>query len=118
MPLPPELYGILGQPYGNAHVVSAKSVIGSTQIAGVLIEIRSRLLEFVLNLQDKIGDVPEAELKKAAAGINTQGIFTSAIFGPNATIIVGNHNTTSVTNTINEGNIGELEKILLEAGVA
>ena len=116
--VPPEFYGILGKPYDNAHVTSARSVIGSTQIAGVLVEIRSRLLEFVLNLQDKLRDVPEAELKKAAAGVNTQGLFTSAVFGSNTTIIVGNQNTTTVTNTINEGNIGQLEQVLREAGVA
>lgn len=116
--IPPEFYGLLGKPYEHAHVSSARSVIGSTQIAGVLVEIRSRLLEFVLNLEDKIGDVPEADLKKAAAGVNTQDLFTSAVFGPNATIIVGNQNTTTVTNTINEGNIGQLEQVLREAGVA
>ncbi|WP_233875141.1 AbiTii domain-containing protein [Paraburkholderia adhaesiva] len=115
--VPPEFYGILGQVYDNAYVTSARSLIGSTQIAGVLVEIRSRLLEFVLNLQDKIGDVPEAELKKAAAGVNTQGLFSSAIFGSNTTIIVGNQNTTTVTNTINEGNIAQLEEVLREAGV-
>jgi hypothetical protein len=116
--VPPEFYGILGKPYDNAYVTSAKSIIGSTQIAGVLVEIRSRLLEFVLNLQDKIGDVPEADLKKAAAGVNTQGLFASAVFGSNTTIVVGNQNTTTVTNTINEGNVGQLEQVLREAGVA
>lgn len=116
--IPPEFYDTLGKLYPNAHVTSAKSIVGSTQIAGVLIEIRSRLLEFVLNLQDKIGDVPEAELKKAAAAVNTQGLFASAVFGSNTTIVVGNQNTTTVTNTINEGNVGQLEQVLREAGVA
>ncbi|MBV8659046.1 MAG: hypothetical protein JO142_14565 [Burkholderiales bacterium] len=117
-PVPPELFGLLGKAYENAHVTSARSVIGSTQIAGVLVEIRSRLLDFVLNLQDKIGDVPEDELKTAAAGVNTQDLFKQAVFGSNTTIIIGNQNTTTVTNTINEGNAEQLEHVLSKAGVA
>lgn len=116
-PVPPEMYGVLSQPYQGSYVTSAKSVVGSTQIAGVLVEIRTRLLEFVLNLQDKIGDVPETELKKAASEVNTQGLFTSAVFGANTTIIVGNQNSTTITNTINEGDVGQLETTLREAGV-
>ncbi|MEX3915958.1 hypothetical protein AB4Y43_06895 [Paraburkholderia sp. BR10872] len=115
--VPPEFYGLLGQPYEGGHVTSARSLIGSTQIAGVLIEIRTRLLEFVLTLQDKIGDVPEVELKKAAANVNTNDIFKSAVFGSNTTIFVGNQNTATISNTINQGNIDQLAKALREAGV-
>ncbi|WP_157646043.1 hypothetical protein [Burkholderia ubonensis] len=116
--IPPEFYDLLSQAYDGAHVTSAKSVLSTTQIAGVLVEIRSRLLEFVLNLQDKIGDIPEKDMKKAAEGINTHELFNRAVFGSNTTIIVGNQNTSTVTNTINKGDLGRLQEILRDSGIA
>ncbi|MCA8285743.1 AbiTii domain-containing protein [Burkholderia vietnamiensis] len=115
--VPPELYGMLSEPYDGAHVTSARSLIGTTQIAGVLVEIRSRLLEFVLNLQDKVGDIPEKDLKTAAKGINTQEMFNSAVFGANATIIVGNQNTATITNNVDKGDFNKLKAILQDAGI-
>ncbi|AIO25763.1 AbiTii domain-containing protein [Burkholderia cepacia] len=116
--IPPELYGMMSKPYdGDFSVTSAKSVIGSTSIKGVLVEIRSRLLEFVLSLQDKIGDVPEGEMKKAAEGLNTGALFQSAVFGSNTTIVVGSQNRTTVNNTATQGDISQLRKVLRDAGI-
>ncbi|KVZ09032.1 hypothetical protein WL80_01295 [Burkholderia ubonensis] len=115
--IPPELYGTLSKSFDGFSVTSARSLIGTTQVAGILIEIRSRLLEFVLGLHDQIGDVPEEELKNAASDINANDLFRSAIIGENATIIVGNHNTTSISNTVTKGDIGQLKKKLADGGV-
>lgn len=116
-PVPPELYGILGQAYSGGHVTSARSVIGTTQIAGVLTEIRSRLLDFLLNLQDTMGDVPESDMKKAAEGINARELFNNTVIGANATIIVGSHNQTTVCN-VAKGDLAALQKVLADAGIA
>ncbi|CAL8474786.1 hypothetical protein [Caballeronia sp. S22] len=113
----PELYGVLGRPYDGAHVTGARSVIGTTQIAGVLVEIRSRLLDFVLGLQDSIGNIAEEDLKKAGEGINAQEMFNSAIFGANTTIVLGANNSTSVSNTVSKGDIGQLRRTLEKSGV-
>ncbi|WP_250519214.1 hypothetical protein [Caballeronia sp. ATUFL_M1_KS5A] len=115
--VPPELYGLLGQAYDGAHVTNARSIIGATQVAGVLVEIRSRLLDFVLNLQDKIGNIAEEDMKKAAEGINAQEMFNSAVFGANATIIVGSHNRASVSNVSAKGDVSHLHSALEASGV-
>ncbi|KUZ32982.1 hypothetical protein [Burkholderia territorii] len=115
--IPPELYGTLSQSFDGFAVTSARSLIGTTQVAGILIEIRSRLLEFVLGLHDQIGDVPEEELKNAASDVNANDLFRSAIIGENATIIVGTHNTTNISNTVTKGDIGQLKRKLTDGGV-
>ncbi|AQH02716.1 hypothetical protein A9R05_27765 [Burkholderia sp. KK1] len=116
-PVPPEICAILGQAYSGSHVTSAKSVIGTTQIAGVLTEIRSRLLDFILGLQDRLGDIPEEDMKKAAEGINAAEMFRNTVIGANATIIIGNHNHTTVTN-VAKGDMRTLHQALADAGVS
>lgn len=108
--IPPELYNMMSKAFDGFYVSSAKSVIGTTQVAGILIEIRSRLLEFVLGLQNQIGDVPEEELKKAASDINATDLFNSAFIGENATFIFGSSNTTTISNSVTKGDIGQLKK--------
>lgn len=116
-PVPPELYGTLSEAYSSGQITSARSVISSTQIAGVLTEIRSRLLDFLLNLQDTMGDVPEEDMKKAAEAINAREMFNHSIFGPNTTIVVGSHNQTTVSN-VAKGDLAGLHKALAAEGVA
>lgn len=113
----PEFYPILSQAYKHVKVTDARSVVATTRISGILVEIRSRLLDFVLRLQGQIGDAPEDELKKAAEGVDTQGLFRSTVIGANATFIIGNQNTTTITNTVSQGNLEMLLEALREARV-
>lgn len=116
-PVPPELYQTLSEPFENVWVTSAWTQIEATQIVGVLIEIRSRLLDFVLNLQDELGGVPESEMKEAAKGVNAGDMFNAAVFGDNTTIIVGHANTATITNTAGKGDFNALAETLKNAGV-
>ncbi|MFM0428181.1 hypothetical protein PQQ75_04125 [Paraburkholderia aspalathi] len=87
------------------------------QVVGVLIEVRSRLLDFVLNLQDELGDIPEDEMKDAAKGVNAEAMFNAAVFGDNTTVIVGHNNATTITNTVTKGDFNSLADTLKKAGV-
>jgi len=118
IPVPPEFNGLLGKPIQNAWVTSAWTQIEATQVLSVLIEIRSRLLDFVLNLQDQIGDVAEDNMKEAAQGIDAAGMFASAVFGDNATVVIGNSNETTITNAVTKGDFAALAKAFKATGVS
>ncbi|KVX08482.1 hypothetical protein WL01_26695 [Burkholderia ubonensis] len=117
-PIPPEFNGLLGKPFENAWVTSAWTQIEATQILSVLIEIRSRLLDFALNLQDQLGDVAEDNMKEAAKGIDAVGMFASAVFGDNATVVIGSNNETTITNTVTKGDFTALAKTFKDTGVS
>lgn len=117
-PIPPEFNGLLGKPFENAWVTSAWTQIEATQILSVLIEIRSRLLDFALNLQDQLGDVAEDNMKEAAKGIDAAGMFASAVFGDNTTFVIGNSNETTITNTVTKGDFAALAKAFKDTGVS
>ncbi|BAX58655.1 histidine kinase [Burkholderia stabilis] len=118
IPIPPEFNSLLGKAIQNAWVTSAWTQIEATQILSVLIEIRSRLLDFVLNVQDQLGDVADDNMKEAAKGIDAAGMFASAVFGDNATVVIGNNNETTITNTVTKGDFAALAKAFKDTGVA
>lgn len=118
IPIPPEFNSLLGKAIQNAWVTSAWTQIEATQILSVLIEIRSRLLDFVLNVQDQLGDVADDNMKEAAKGIDAAGMFASAVFGDNATVVIGNSNETTITNTVTKGDFAALAKAFKDTGVA
>jgi hypothetical protein len=83
------------------------------QIERILSEVRSRLLEFTLELRDVVGlEVPEKELATKAAGVDTEKMFATAIYGSGNTIIIGSQNF-QVNNQQGdiEGLIGVIAKL-------
>jgi hypothetical protein len=101
VPTPPELLRVLSEAFGGNYMVqNAWSQIEQSQIKQVLIEVRSRLLDFVLTLQAEIGeDMSDDDAKKATAGMDVKGMFHGAVMGDNVTILVGSHNHQQVHNT-------------------
>lgn len=74
---------------GN-RVVAAWAEINILGVANILSEVRTRLLDFCLELRDVVGnDVPETELKQKTKGIDTGAMFNGAIFGDNTTLVIG-----------------------------
>jgi hypothetical protein len=116
--LPLEANGILGEKLADGvEIESARSVIGAASILQILVQVRSRLLDFALRLRDEIGDAPEAEVKKQADEADAGGLFRSAIFGDNATIIVGSHNNQAVNSHNTGGDLEGLLAVLRKAAV-
>ncbi|RSZ55595.1 response regulator receiver protein [Massilia atriviolacea] len=89
-----------------------------SQVRQLLIQVRSRLLDFILELKDKIGDtVSDNEAKLAAAKHDVPSIFAGAVFGDHATIQVGDNNRQKVVNNIAKGNKQSLGEELRRHGV-
>lgn len=119
-PIPMEYNGIFGKSLANGYKIQRVwSSIGKPDVAQIFVQVRSRLLDFVLELKEKLGDnVPDQEIKQRTDSIDASSLFNNAIFGNNTTIVVGNHNSQDVTNIISKGDFPALAKHLKEYGIA
>lgn len=118
MDIPTEYCGHLSKGLENGFVVeSAKRQIDKTQVVQLLTAVRTKLLDFLLQLNDEFGDnenekiLTEEQIKKKASSL-----FHHTFFGNNTTIIVGDNNIQTVSN-ITKGNFKSLENVLKENGV-
>ena len=100
--IPPELYPRISEGLGNGYMVErawGKHSDGS--MLQVVTEVRSRLLDFVLNLSDKIpNEVSANDIRKISKEIGVGEIFRSAVFGNNTTIVVGSGSVSNITNSV------------------
>ncbi|WP_175787123.1 hypothetical protein [Burkholderia anthina] len=119
-PIAPEWHHALakGAIEPSFHIENAWVQFEPTQLVTVLIEVRSRLLDFTLNLQNELGDVAEDDMKEAAKGIDAPAMFASAVFGDNTTVVIGNSNQTTVTNSVTRGDFAGLAKTFKDSGVS
>ncbi len=85
----------------------------------VVTEVRSRLLDFILELSDKIPkNLNESEMKEKSKEIGTSELFRNAVFGDNASIVVGDHNVQRIKNNIIQNDIESLANELRKHSVA
>lgn len=117
--IPMEAYGVLGKGLGNGYKIeSAWSEVSPTSVLQILIEVRSRLLDFMLELNDEIpSELNESDTKERINAIDTADLFRNAIFGDNTTILVGNSNTQTVSNANLKNNFELLAEELRRHGV-
>ena len=118
--IPMESYGILGKGLDNSYQIeSAWSEIGHTSVLQIIIQVRSRLLDFVLELNDQFpNELNEEEVKERISNVDAENLFNSAIFGDNTTILVGSSNTQTVSNVNIKGDFSALAKTLEKNGVS
>jgi len=84
----------------------------------VVTEVRSRLLDFVLELSDKIPEnLNESEMKAKSKEIGTSELFRNAVFGDNISIVVGDHNVQNIKNKIIQNDFASLSAALREQSV-
>lgn len=82
--------------------------ISSHDIVGIVLQVRSRLLDFMLELRDTLGQAAtESELREKSRSVDTQSMFNNAIFGPNTTILIGHHSSISTTQTFSGRELAE-----------
>lgn len=75
----------------------------------LLTEVSSRLLDFVLELSENFTEEVElSKMKEMSKELNVSDLFNNAVFGDNATVIVGNSNTQNVKNSIVTNNLDSL----------
>jgi AbiTii len=118
-PIPMEANNRLSKGLGGGfRVQQAWCELNSTEIKNILVNVRSRLLDFLLELRDSIGDVKsEADLKARANSLDTANLFNNAIFGDNAMVIVGHRNIQSVRTAVAKGDFDALSRTLADLGV-
>jgi hypothetical protein len=117
--LPMELNGVLNKGLSNDFKVErAWCQTATHDVKGILFQVRSRLLDFILEMKDKVGDVSDGEeLKKKASSFDAAGLFNNAIFGSNTTILVGHHNSQLIQNEALKNDLASLEHSLSSLGI-
>lgn len=100
-PIPMELNGLLSKRLSSGMVVErAWCDISISSVANILTQVRARLLDFLLELKDMVGDVSQDDdVRARSQAADLAGIFNKAVFGPNTTIIVGNNSSISASQT-------------------
>lgn len=118
--IPMEVNGLLGKGLSNQYQIQrAWSEISLTSVSNILMQVRSRLLDFVLELSGEFSDVETThDIKDKAKKVDAENLFNNAIFGDNTTIVVGTENTQTVTNNITKNDFDSLRNTLIESGVA
>lgn len=74
----------------GAVITAAWCEINMAELEAIVIQVRSRLLDFCLEIQEKLGVVSEQELPTKAKTIDTPGMFQTIVYG--GTVIVGGNN--------------------------
>jgi len=117
--IPPELYCSLSKGLDPSYSVDrawGKHSAGS--MLQVVNEIRSRLLDFVLQLSDRIpNEVENEKMKEKSKEIGTSELFRNAVFGDNATVVVGDSNIQNLKNTIKTNDFESLAQELRKHSV-
>lgn len=115
----PELYPGLGTGLGNGYQVErAWGVHSSGAMVQVVVEVRARLLDLALQVSDRIPRDPEAsQIKEISKEIAVGEIFRNAVFGDNATILVGTGNIQGITNSIVKNDFESLAAALRQHNV-
>lgn len=98
---------------GGYRVQQAWCDIGIGRFAQITTQVRSKLLDFLLDLNEKVGaDMTEEEVKRVAQSPETGSMFSNAIFGDNVTILVGNNSRQHIHIEIGKGDFTALADFL------
>ena len=120
MHLPQDICPFLSKGLGKGiFVESAHLSITRVQFVAILNKIRSRLLDFILEMSDQF---QTEDISSETNGISKQeiikNIFNNALLGDNATIIIGDHNSQQVNNVKLQNDFEQLKKTLKNAQVS
>lgn len=98
-PLPIEMNGLLGKNLQRGvHIERAWTETPLADVKNILAQVRSRLLDFLLELKDSVGDAEKPdEVKERALAVDTGSMFHNAIFGANTTILIGDGSVVTAT---------------------
>lgn len=89
-----------------------------SDVASILVQVRSRLLDFMLELKGTVGDTAsERELKEKTKAVDATGMFNNAVFGPNTTILIGDKSAITATQTVDGAELAEgVQKLVSQLG--
>lgn len=115
----PEFFPLLSKGLsGGYNVERAWGKPSAGAMLQVVTEVRSRLLDFVLALSNKIPDnLNENEMKETSKEIGTSELFRNAVFGDNISIVVGDRNVQNIKNEIIKNDFESLSDALREHSI-
>jgi len=117
--LPPELIPAFQKVLEKGvNIMSIWCTVNMADVEAIVVQVRSRLLDFCLELQGVVGVAAEPQqLQEKTAAIDAGKMFQMAIFNRGGTIIVGSHNF-QITNQKDdiEGLIAEIGKLGFQQG--
>lgn len=84
----------------------------------ILTQVRSRLLDFVLELSDQVSSIPGANtMTEKLKKIDASSVFKSAIFGDHTVINLGDNNSFTISNNVIKNDLDTLKKYLTSEGL-
>ncbi|WP_312774210.1 AbiTii domain-containing protein [Atlantibacter hermannii] len=84
----------------------------------IMTQVRSRLLDFVLELSDQVSIIPGASpVTEKLKNVDASALFSKTIFGDNTVINMGHSNSFTITNNVKKNDIDTLKKHLIAEGV-
>jgi len=94
------------------YIQSAKGLITPSSFETIIVQVRSKLLGFMLELQDKIPDAMPANIKQVSERVGVSELFNDVVFGDgaivNVTVGSDNHIQQSVQHSIVKNDINSL----------
>lgn len=117
--LPTEVCRLLSEPLSETYFVQQAWGKPSAGAFGqVMVQVRSRLLDFCLTIADKLpSDLSSTQIKERAEEVASNEIFRNALFGDNATIVIGSGQISNVSNAVKHNDFESLRKALEANGV-
>ena len=103
--------------YDNFALVQAYKVISKASVAGVLDVVRNRVLEFVLEIENRIPDFDSCDVLDKDPSI-VQNIYSTNILGDGNRVAAGSRNVDQSVFHYEKGNWGYLEGVLKQLKVA
>ena len=117
--IPPEFYQFLSEGISNGYQIERawrQPSLGA--MLQVVTEVRSRLLDFIIKLSEKIPEDPDiSEMKGKSKEIGTSELFKNAVFGDNTNVVIGNNNIQSIQNSITKNDFDSLAEVLRKHNV-
>lgn len=117
--IPPEYWHFLTEALDSSiNIEYARNQIVKSQILQITTIIRSRLLDFILALEEKVPhDLKTEDIRQMSDEIKAGDILGNAMFGDNATLIIGSNNTQTTNNIVTKNDIDDLTDFLSKNGV-
>lgn len=115
----PEFYPIFNKNFAEGYEVEyAKGVHAIGAIQEIITQVKSRLLDFLLNISDQIPEkIDPSNLKKIAKDIGVNEMFKNSVFGNNTTIVIGSGSISNINNSVTENDIASLLTFLQGHGI-
>ncbi len=117
--IPPENYHFMRKGIDKSFEIErawGKHSVGD--LAQIVIEVRSRLLELALQVQARIPQEPAPEtIKEVSREASVSQVFRNAVYGNNNTIVVGGGSIQNVANSIVLNDVESLVGLLKKQGI-